>query len=116
MSLVSPSTDATAVTAVVTTAPDATVAEELAARVVGERLAACANVLPGVTSMYWWAGEVQHDAEVLVVLKTVGKRFDALRDRITELHPYEVPEILAFPVLGGSDEYLEWVRREVEAR
>lgn len=109
-----PSSEATAVTAVVTTAPDVGVAEELATRVVEERLAACANVVPGVTSLYWWEGEVQRDAEVMVVLKTVAGRLDALGDRIAELHPYDVPEILAFPVPGGSDDYLEWVRREVE--
>lgn len=110
----SPSNEATAVTAVVTTAPDAGVAEELAARVVEERLAACANVVPGVTSLYWWEGEVQRDAEVMIVLKTVTARFEALRRRIAELHPYDVPEILAFPVPEGSDEYLAWVRQEVE--
>lgn len=111
-----PSNGATAVTAVVTTAPDSAVAEELAGRVVEERLAACANVVPGVTSLYWWEGKVQRDGEVLVVFKTVSERFDALRDRIAELHPYDVPEILAVPVPGGSHEYLEWVRREVRVR
>lgn len=103
-----------AVTAVVTTAPDASVAGSLAARIVEERLAACANVVPGVTSIFRWEGEVQREDEVLVVFKTTEAGYAALRDRIVSLHPYDVPEVLAFPVSNGSDDYLRWVEREVE--
>lgn len=111
-----PSSPESGITAVVTTAPDVSAAESLAARVVGERLAACANVVPGVISVYWWDGQVQRDGEVLVVFKTTATTYPALRDRIVELHPYDVPEILALPVPRGSESYLEWVRREVDAR
>lgn len=103
-----------AVTAVVTTAPDSSVAESLATRIVEERLAACANVVPGVTSIFRWEGEVQRETEVLVVFKTTRAGFADLRDRIVALHPYDVPEVLAFPVSSGSDDYLRWVVREVE--
>lgn len=102
-----------AVAAVVTTAPDADIAENLATRIVEERLAACANVVPGVTSIYRWKGEVQRDSEVLIVFKTTPAGVASLRDRIAELHPYDVPEILAVPVPDGSAEYMEWVHDEV---
>ena len=103
------------VTAVLTTAPDTSVAESLAQRLVEERLAACANVLPGVTSVFWWEGSVQSEGEVLVLLKSTEARYPALRDRLLELHPYDVPEVLRLPVAGGSEGYLEWVRSEVDA-
>jgi len=102
--------------AVVTTAPDAATAAELATGVVEERLAACANIFAGVTSIYWWEGEVQRDQETLVVFKTGVERIPALRDRIVELHPYDVPEVLVVPVPGGSKAYLDWVRDEVAPR
>jgi len=98
---------------VVTTAPDSEVARALATRIVEERLAACANVVPGVTSIYWWEGTVQQEGEVMVVFKTTAERLDALRDRVLELHPYEVPEVIAFPVAEGSKDYVSWVAREV---
>lgn len=102
-----------AVTVVVTTAPDPGVAESLGRTLVEERLAACANVLPGVTSVFRWDGEVQTEGEVLVLLKTTESVFAALRDRLVELHPYDVPEVLGLPVTAGSDAYLDWVREEV---
>ena len=102
-----------AVTVVVTTAPDADVAESLGRRLVEERLAACANVIPGVTSVFRWEGEVQTEGEVLVLLKSTESVFAALRDRLVTLHPYDVPEVLRLPVAAGSDAYLDWVREEV---
>lgn len=102
-----------AVTVVVTTAPDAEVAESLGRTLVEERLAACANVLPGVTSVFRWEGEVQTEGEALVLLKSTESVFAALRDRLVELHPYDVPEVLRLPVPAGSDAYLDWVRDEV---
>lgn len=98
---------------VVTTAPDADVAESLGRTLVEERLAACANVLPGVTSVFRWDGEVQTEGEVLVLLKSTESVFAALRDRLVDLHPYDVPEVLQLPVPAGSDVYLDWVREEV---
>ncbi len=97
-----------------TTAPDERTADELAGRLVEERLAACVNVLPGVRSVYRWKGEVHRDGEVLLVLKSTPEALPRLRDRLTELHPYEVPELLAFDVADGLPEYLAWVRAEVE--
>jgi periplasmic divalent cation tolerance protein len=98
---------------VLVTAPSADVAATIARAVVEERLAACGNVLPAVRSIYRWQGEVQDEAEVLLILKTQRKRFPELRDRILALHPYEVPEVLALPVEAGSDAYLDWIAQSM---
>ncbi len=97
---------------VLVTAPDAEVAGRLARTLVEERLAACANILPGLRSIYRWEGAIQEDEEVLVLLKTRAERCPALAARVKDLHPYELPEVLELPVTGGSDAYLDWVRTE----
>jgi periplasmic divalent cation tolerance protein len=100
------------VAVVLTTAPSADVAESLASRLVDEGLAACVNVIPGVTSIFRWEGATQREAEILLVVKTTADRVSALRDRIVGLHPYEVPEVVALPVSDGHAAYLAWVRAE----
>ena len=97
---------------VLVTAPSLDVALELARAVVEARLAACVNLIPGVHSVYRWEGEVREDDEVLLVLKTRADRGTALADRIRELHPYDVPEVLELAAVGGSPAYLDWVRAE----
>jgi periplasmic divalent cation tolerance protein len=97
---------------VLVTAPSAEKAAELARQLVEERLAACGNVLPGIRSIYRWEGKVQDEPEALLVLKTHRDRFEALRDRVLALHPYQVPEVLALPVEAGSEQYLAWVTGE----
>jgi periplasmic divalent cation tolerance protein len=92
------------------TLPDAERATALARTLVGEALAACVNVVPGVRSIYRWEGRIQEDDEVLCLIKTRPALFDRVRRRILELHPYEVPEILAFGVDDGSPAYLDWLR------
>ena len=87
-------------------------AEGLARTLVEERLAACVNVVPGVRSFYRWEGAVQDDAELLLVAKTHAERGGALAARVKELHPYDLPEVLELPAVGGSDAYLDWVRSE----
>ena len=103
------------VVAVLTTAPSAEVADRIGTALVEERLAACANLVPGVSSVFRWKGEVQRETETLVVLKTTTSRLGELRRRLVELHPYEVPEMIALDVREGHPPYLEWVRAEVEA-
>src|SRR5512138_3591241 len=98
---------------VLVTAPSPEKAAELARAVVEERLAACGNVVPGLRSIYRWEGKVQEDEEALLVLKTTRARFDALRDRVHALHPYDVPEVLALPVEAGSAAYLAWLAGQV---
>jgi len=92
------------------TAPDAVVAERLGRALVEESLAACVNIVPGVRSIYRWQGKICDDAEVLCLVKTRPALFERARQRILELHPYDVPEILAFAVDDGSPPYLAWLR------
>ena len=94
------------------TAPDESVADRLARDLVEGRLAACVNVVPGIRSFYRWEGAVQADAEFLLVVKTRTDRLEALASRVREIHPYDLPEILALPAAGGSREYLDWILTE----
>ncbi len=87
-------------------------AARIAHALVTERLAACVNRVAAVRSTYSWRGSVEDQAEVLLVIKTLGARYDALEQRIRALHGYELPEILALPVAGGSGPYLGWLSRE----
>ena len=91
------------------TAPSAEVAEQLARALVGEGLAACVNVVPGVTSYYRWKGQLQRDAEWLLVIKTRAARLEALKAALVRLHPYEVPELVALGVEDGLAPYLAWL-------
>jgi len=97
------------------TVPDAAVADAVANAVINPRLAACVNVLPGVTSVYRWQGAVQRDVESLLIIKTVRSRLDALTAAVKAVHPYDTPEVLALPAVGGSAEYLKWVVDETAA-
>jgi periplasmic divalent cation tolerance protein len=84
-------------------------AQQIAAALVREMLAACVNVVPGVTSVYWWEGEVQQDQEWLLIAKSREDVLDELVRRVQALHSYDVPEIIALPVVGGSQDYLKWI-------
>ena len=97
---------------VFTTLPTADAAAEVAKILVGEKLAACANILPALRSIYRWQGQVQDESEVLVLLKTQRVHYARLKARILELHPYDVPEVLAIPVEQGHAAYLDWIARE----
>jgi periplasmic divalent cation tolerance protein len=94
---------------VLTTAPDDERAEAWARTLVEERLAACVNVHGPMTSFYRWKGVVERDAERQVVIKTTRERVTTLRERLRELHSYELPEFVVLSVEDGSDEYLKWV-------
>ena len=87
-------------------------AEKIALAVVKERLAACANILGPVHSIYHWEGKLEQNDEVVIVLKTPQVLEGRLTARILELHSYEVPAIVALPVLGGNPAFLDWVRAE----
>jgi periplasmic divalent cation tolerance protein len=92
------------------TCPNAESAEYLAQALVGEALAACVNRIPGIRSTYRWKGEVTTDTEELLLIKTTADRFEALKERLLALHPYELPELIAVPVECGHRAYLDWVR------
>jgi len=96
------------------TTPDVVVAERIGRTVVDENLAACANILPGIRSIYRWEGAIEDTAEVLLLVKTTAARVEALRARVIELHPYEVPEFLAVDVSSAHAPYLDWMRENTE--
>lgn len=101
---------------VLTTCPDQATAMRIARTLVEERLAACGNVLPGLSSIYRWQEAVEMAEECLLLLKTRREGVDRLARRLAEIHPYEVPEVLALPVDRGAPEYLRWVVEQTEPR
>jgi len=94
---------------VLVTAPDKKAARRLAQAALAERLAACANLLPGLESHYWWRGKMERSAEVLIMFKTTRRRLPALEDLILQKHPYDTPEFLVLPVQAGTARYLKWI-------
>jgi periplasmic divalent cation tolerance protein len=94
---------------VFTTWPDQEQARSACRTLVEEQLAACGNILPTIESIYRWKGAVETSKEVLVLLKTTSDEYVALAARVKELHPYEVPEIIAVSAAAGLPEYLAWV-------
>ena len=87
-------------------------AHRIGSAMVTERLAACANLLPGVTSMFWWEGRVQESSEVTIILKTRKDLVERLTDRVKELHSYDCPCIVALPITGGNTAFIDWSIRE----
>lgn len=90
-------------------------AEQIAMTIVRERLAACANIIPGMKSIYWWDGKVAEDTETVLVLKTPGDTLEALRGRVTALHSYDLPCVVALEIADASPEYLAWLVRETRS-
>ena len=97
------------------TCPDEAVAKRIAEALVTEKLATCVNRVANVRSSYIWDGRLQDDGEILLIMKTVGGRLAALRSRLIELHPYDLPELIAIEVVDGNEPYLEWIRRGVHS-
>jgi len=98
---------------VLCTFPDADRARQIGTVLVERQLVACVNILPSVESIYRWKGEVQNDPEVLALLKTTEAGYPALEAALVELHPYEVPEVIALKVEAGSQPYLGWVGEQI---
>jgi periplasmic divalent cation tolerance protein len=101
---------------IVTTCGSEETALTIAASLVDQGFAACVNILPGIKSYYYFKGETQLDEEVLLMVKTTSEMFQKVSDVISDLHTYEIPEILMFPVEAGSDSFLEWIRDSVKQR
>jgi periplasmic divalent cation tolerance protein len=97
---------------VLITAPDEEAAKRVAHGLVNDRLAACVNVIGGVRSIYRWENKVADDREQLLVVKTWSDRLEALKKKVLEGHPYDVPEIVALPIQDGHTAYLDWVMQE----
>ncbi len=99
---------------VLVTASTVKEAEIIAEDLVASRLAACGNIIPGIRSIFQWKDEVQKEEETLLMLKSRSELFDRIEQRVRELHSYEVPEIVALPILKGSQSYLAWLSEETE--
>ena len=95
--------------------PDREIALEVANRLVERRVAACVNVLAPCTSVYRWQGKLEAASEIPILIKTTAARYPALEQALRELHPYELPEIVAVPIRGGLPGYLAWVAAETES-
>ncbi|HSD89560.1 MAG TPA: divalent-cation tolerance protein CutA [Kofleriaceae bacterium] len=103
------------VVVVFSTFPTPEKATEVVRTLVSEQLAACGNLVGSVRSIYRWKGEVLDEPETLAILKTTQDRFEAMRARLVELHPYELPEVIAMPVEAGHAPYLAWVAAETSS-
>jgi periplasmic divalent cation tolerance protein len=101
---------------VLTTCDSLELASNLARNLVEQRLAACVNIMPGARSIYHWKGKVEDTTEWLLVIKSRRDLFPALRAAVEKLHTYEVPELIALPVVEGSEPYLAWLDRELAAK
>lgn len=98
---------------ILVTVPDKTTAETIAERLVTEKLAACVNIIPGITSIYRWKGEIEKDGELLLLIKSISSKSEDVADAVNELHPYDLPEFIEIQPDGGSVQYLSWIRNEV---
>jgi periplasmic divalent cation tolerance protein len=94
---------------VMCTCPTQSEASTIATALLEERLAACVNRIPGVESLYRWKGRVEHDDEVLLLIKTTASNFARLESTVRKLHPAELPEIIGIPITVGSEAYLNWI-------
>ncbi|CAF2095821.1 protein CutA, chloroplastic [Brassica rapa] len=92
------------------TVPNREAGKKLANSIVQEKLAACVNIVPGVESVYEWEGKVQSDSEELLIIKTRQSLLESLTAHVNANHEYDVPEVIALPITGGSDKYLEWLK------
>lgn len=93
------------------TVPNEFTANLIATTIVEESLAACVNILPSVTSIYKWEDQVQTDNELLLIIKTTQEKYEQAEKRIKELHEYTTPEIIAVPIINGSEEYQNWIEK-----
>lgn len=88
--------------------------QEIANFIIENRLGACVNIVPEVSSIYWWKGNIEKDRESLLIVKTSRARFSELKERVKEIHPYTVPEIIALPIIEGNEDYLIWIDENVK--
>jgi len=101
---------------VFTNLPDSESARSIARALIDVRLAACVNILPAMQSIYRWQGAVEEVSEVAVVIKTTEDLYPQLEEALAKLHPYDIPEILALPIVAGLPAYLDWIESETKTR
>ena len=94
------------------TVPTREVGEDIARMLVSGKMAACVNIVPGLTSIYNWRGNVEMDSELLLIIKTRNALFEELSTAVKQIHPYDVPEIIGIPIIAGSNAYLDWIDSE----
>ena len=99
---------------VLCTVPDDATARQIASALVAEQLAACVNIVPGITSVYRWKGAIETATELLLIIKTTAAVYSRLQDRIRALHPYELPEVIAVSLDHGLPDYLAWIKTSLE--
>ena len=94
------------------TCPDQATAQNIANQLIDRTLAACVNILPGLTSVYQWQGKRETAQEYLLLIKATDATYPVLEQAITELHPYELPEVIAVPIIQGLNGYLQWIEQQ----
>jgi periplasmic divalent cation tolerance protein len=99
---------------VLTNVPDAAIATRIARQLIEQRLAACVNVLPQVQSIYRWQGMIEEAGELTLLIKTTQARYAELEAAIKALHPYDLPEVIAMPIVQGLPRYLDWIEQETK--
>jgi periplasmic divalent cation tolerance protein len=100
---------------VMTNVSDSEVGQIIAEKIIQERLAACVTLSSSVYSLYWWQNKITQDQEYTLFIKTKKDIYPKLEEKIRQIHPYDVPEIIALPILYGSKDYLNWIDRETQA-
>jgi periplasmic divalent cation tolerance protein len=97
-----------------TTASNSEEAHKIAKVLLSQRKAACVNIVPGISSLFWWQDKLDSAQESLLIVKTKASLLNQIVTLVREIHSYEVPEIIALPIIGGNQDYLEWIDKEVK--
>jgi periplasmic divalent cation tolerance protein len=97
---------------VITTVSNKEIGQEIAKSILEERLAACITISSSSISSYWWKDEITQEEEFILFIKTMSALFPQLKEKIVELHPYEIPEVIALPITDGYEKYLDWIEQE----
>ena len=100
---------------VLTTVPDEKIGQKIAMQILEEKLAACVTISGASRSFYWWKGQITKENELVLFMKTRDALFPELEKKLQEVHPYDVPEIIALPVQRGSADYLSWITKETKS-
>ncbi len=89
-------------------------AEKISSSLIEKKLIACANLVPGIQSLFRWEGEVCKESEILLILKTTDEKFEPILNEVKKLHSYDTPEVIALPIINGSEDYLKWISDETQ--
>jgi len=99
---------------ILVTVPTRDEAQMISQLLVGERKAACVNIVSQIDSIFWWEGKIDSEKECILVVKTKASLLDEVTNMIKQAHSYEVPEVIAMPIIGGNEDYLKWLNNEIE--